>query len=197
MNRIAVRSSFIVLRSSFPLLSSPAMWQYTPRVAIIRGLRTPFAKSGTVYARLTALDLGKMAVSELIERSGIDPKTVQELVFGNVIPSVKAPNIAREIVLGTGLPRKIPGYTVGKACASANQAIADGANMIHRGYADTVIAGGAESLSDVPILFSRNMTEAFMGASKAKGIGGKLGAFKKVRPKDLAPDTPAIAESTI
>src|SRR6266550_2148144 len=166
------------------------------RVAIIRGLRTPFAKSGTVYARLTALDLGKMAVSELIERSGIDPKTVQEVVFGNVIPSVKAPNIAREIVLGTGLPRKIPGYTVGKACASANQAIADGANMIHRGYADTVIAGGAESLSDVPILFSRNMTEAFMGASKAKGIGGKLGAFKKVRPKDLAPDTPAIAEST-
>jgi acetyl-CoA acyltransferase len=166
------------------------------RVAIVRGLRTPFAKSGTVYARLTALDLGKMAVSELIERSGIDPNTVQEVVFGNVIPSVKAPNIAREIVLGTGLPRKIPGYTVGKACASANQAIADGANMIYRGYADTVIAGGAESLSDVPILFSRKMTEAFMGASKAKGIGGKLGAFKKVRPRDLAPDAPAIAEST-
>src|SRR5438270_372129 len=94
------------------------------RVAIIRGLRTPFAKSGTHYARLTALDLGKMAVAELIERSGIDPKSVQEVVFGNVIPSVKAPNIAREIILGTGLPRKIPGYTVGKACASANQAIA-------------------------------------------------------------------------
>ena len=166
------------------------------RVAIVRGLRTPFAKSGTHYARLTALDLGKMAVSELIERSGIDPKTVQEVVFGNVIPSVKAPNIAREIVLGTGLPRSIPGFTIGKACASANQAIATASDMIARGYADTVIAGGAESLSDIPILFSRKMTEAFMGASKARNVVGKLGAFKKIRPKDLAPDAPAIAEST-
>ncbi len=166
------------------------------RVAIIRGLRTPFAKSGTHYARLTALDLGKLVVSELVERSGIDPKNVQEVVFGNVIPSVKAPNIAREIILGTGLPRKIPGYTVGKACASANQAIAAASDMIFRGYADTVIAGGAESLSDVPILFSRNMSEAFTGAAKAKSMAAKLGAFSKVRPKDLVPDAPAIAEST-
>src|SRR6266542_2424782 len=166
------------------------------RVAIIRGLRTPFAKSGTHYARLTALDLGKLVVSELVERSGIDPKSVQEVIFGNVIPSVKAPNIAREIILGTGLPRKIPGYTVGKACASANQAIAAASDMIFRGYADTVIAGGAESLSDVPILFSRNMSEAFTGAAKAKSMAAKLGAFSKVRPKDLVPDAPAIAEST-
>src|SRR5712664_169425 len=104
------------------------MWQYTPRVAVVRGLRTPFAKSGTHYAHLSALDLGKLVVAELIQRSGIDPKEVQELVFGNVIPSVKAPNITREIVLGTGLPPRIPGYTVGKACASANQAIANAAD---------------------------------------------------------------------
>ncbi len=172
------------------------MWQYSPRVAVVRGLRTPFAKSGTSYARLTALDLGKLVVTELIERSGIDPNEVQELVFGNVIPSVKAPNIAREIVLGTGLPKKIPAYTVGKACTSSNQAITAGADMIMRGYADTVIAGGAESLSDIPILFSRNMSEAFVGASKAKNAMARVGAFRKVRPKDLLPDAPAIAEST-
>src|SRR6266550_2390578 len=166
------------------------------RVAIIRGLRTPFAKSGTVYARLTALDLGKMAVAELIERSGINPSTVQEVVFGNVIPSVKAPNIAREIVLGTGLPRKIPGYTVGKACASANQAIASGSDLISRGYADIVIAGGSESLSDIPILFSKNFSDALVNSSKQKSVGGKLSAFRKIRPRDLAPDAPAIAEST-
>src|SRR6266849_6624371 len=166
------------------------------RVAIVRGLRTPFAKSGTSFARLSALDLGKMAVTELIERSGIDPATVQEVVFGNVIPSVKAPNIAREIVLGTGLPRKIPGYTVGKACASANQAIASASDLITRGYADIVIAGGAESLSDIPILFSKNFSDALVTASKQKSVGGKLGAFRRIRPKDLAPDAPAIAEST-
>ncbi len=172
------------------------MSQPNQRVAIIRGVRTPFAKSGTLYARLTALDLGKFAVTELIERSGIDPKEVQEVVYGNVIPSVKAPNIAREIVLGTGLPRSIPGYTVGKACASANQAITAASDMIFRGYADTVVAGGAESLSDVPVLFSRNMVDAFMRANKAKSALARVGAFKSVRLKDLAPDTPAIAEST-
>jgi len=168
----------------------------SPRIAIIRGLRTPFAKSGTHYAHLSALDLGKIVVTELVERTGIDPSEVNEVVFGNVIPSVKAPNIAREIILGTGLPRKIPGYTVSKACASSNQAIADAAEMIYRGYADTVIAGGAESLSDIPILFSKNFSEALVSASKQKSVGGKLGAFRKIRPKDLAPDAPAIAEST-
>jgi acetyl-CoA acyltransferase len=171
-------------------------WQYSPRVAVVRGLRTPFAKSGTHFARLSALDLGKLAVTELVQRAGIDPSLVQEVVFGNVIPSVKAPNIAREIVLGTGLPRKVPGYTVGKACASANQAITAASDMIARGYADVVVAGGAESLSDVPILFSKNFSEALVGASKAKSLGGKLGQFRKLKLKDFAPDAPAIAEST-
>ncbi len=172
------------------------MWQYTPRVAIIRGLRTPFAKSGSNYARLSALDLGKIVVAELVERSGIDPKEVQELVFGNVIPSVKAPNIAREIVLGTGLPRSIPGYTVSKACASSNQAISSAADLIFRRYADIVIAGGSESLSDIPILFGKKFADALVSASKKKSLGGKLGVFSKIRPRDLAPDAPALAEST-
>jgi acetyl-CoA acyltransferase len=171
-------------------------WQYSPRVAVIAGLRTPFAKSGTHYGHLSALDLGKIVVTELLQRSGIDPNEVQELVFGNVIPSVKAPNIAREIVLGTGLPRRIPAYSVSKACASANQAITSGSDMIARGYADTVIAGGAESLSDVPILFSKKFADALVSASKQKSLSGKLAAFSKIRPKDLAPDAPAIAESS-
>jgi acetyl-CoA acyltransferase len=171
-------------------------WQYTPRVAVVSGLRTPFAKSGTHYGHLSALDLGKLVVVELLQRSGVNPADVQEVVFGNVIPSVKAPNIAREIILGTGLPRKVPGYTVGKACASANQAITAASDMITRGYADIVVAGGAESLSDVPILFSKKFSEALVAASKQKSLGGKLGVFSKIRPKDLAPDAPAIAEST-
>lgn len=171
-------------------------WQYSPRVAVVAGLRTPFAKSGTHYAHLSALDLGKIVVSELVQRTGIDPNEVQELVFGNVIPSVKAPNIAREIVLGTGLPRRIPAYSVSKACASANQAITSASDMIARGYADVVIAGGAESLSDVPILFSKKFADALVSASKQKSLSGKLAAFSKIRPKDLAPDAPAIAESS-
>ena len=171
-------------------------WQYSPRVAVVRGLRTPFAKSGTHYGHLSALDLGKIVVAELVQRSGLDPNEIQEIVFGNVIPSVKAPNIAREIVLGTGLPRKIPGFSVSMACASANQSITAASDIIARGYADTIIAGGSESLSDIPILFSKKFSDALLTASKQKSVGGKLGAFSKIRPKDLAPDAPAIAEST-
>ncbi len=172
------------------------MSQPTSRVAIIRGLRTPFAKSGTHYAQLSALDLGKMVVAELVSRSGIDPASIQELMFGNVIPSVKAPNIAREVILGTGLPRKIPGYTIGMACASANQAITSAADLIFRGYADTVVAGGSESLSDIPILFSKRFADTLVTASKQKSLGGKLATFSRIRPRDLAPEGPALAEST-
>jgi acetyl-CoA acyltransferase len=164
------------------------------RVAIVRGLRTPFAKSSTTYAKLDALELGKVVVSELLQRAEIDPKSVQEIVFGTVIPMVKAANITREIVLGTGLPPSIPGYTVSRACASSNTALTTGADMIHRGYADTVVVGGAESLSTVPILFSRKFSDILVAASKAKTLGARLALFSKLRPKDLAPDPPAIAE---
>jgi len=170
-------------------------WQYNPRVAIVRGLRTPFAKAGTTYAKLDALELGKIVVSELLQRSEIDPKEVNEVIYGAVIPSVKAANIAREIVLGAGLPRSIPGFTVSRACASSNTALTSGADLIARGYADTVIVGGAESLSTVPILFSRRFAEVLVAASKQKTMGGKLGMFRKLRLKDLAPDAPALAES--
>jgi acetyl-CoA acyltransferase len=166
------------------------------RVAIIRGLRTPFAKAGTLYSRLDALELGKLVVMELIQRAGIDAADIDAVVFGTVIPSVKASNIAREIILGTGLPRSIPAHTVSQACASANQAISSAADRIHRGYAQVVIAGGAESLSNVPILFSRKFAEALMAANREKTLPGKLAAFTRLRPADLAPDAPAIAEST-
>ncbi len=167
-----------------------------PRVAIVRGLRTPFAKAGTVYRNLDALDLGRIVVAELIQRSGIDAKTIDEVIYGTVIPSVKAANIAREIVLGTGIPRSVSSHTVTRACASSNQAITNGADLIYRGYAHTVVAGGAESLSTVPILFSRKFADILVAASKAKTMGAKLALFSRLRPKDLAPDAPAIAESS-
>ncbi|HEY0592044.1 MAG TPA: acetyl-CoA C-acyltransferase, partial [Thermoanaerobaculia bacterium] len=109
---------------------------------------------------------------------------------------VKAANIAREIVLGTGIPRSVSSHTVTRACASSNQAITSGADLIFRGYANTVIAGGAESLSTVPILFSRRFADILVAASKAKTVGQKIALFSRLRPKDLAPDAPAIAESS-
>ncbi|MES2178051.1 MAG: acetyl-CoA C-acyltransferase FadI [Gemmatimonadota bacterium] len=164
------------------------------RVAIVAGLRTPFARSGTTLKGLSAIDLGKRCVAELIQRTEIDPELVEALIYGTVVQSVLAPNIAREISLLPMLPRGVQAFTVGRACASANQAITDAADQIALGHHDVVIAGGAESLSNVPILHSRGMSDALVAASKAKTFGGRVRALAAVRPRDLVPITPAIAE---
>ena len=164
------------------------------RVAIVAGVRTPFAKAGTALKSISAIDLGKLCVAELLQRTNLDGKEVEALVFGTVIPSVVAPNIAREVSLLPQLPKGVQAFTVGRACASANQAITDAADQITLGHLDVAIAGGAESLSNIPILHSQGFAEALVLASKAKTLGGRIKALARIRPKDLVPITPAIAE---
>jgi acetyl-CoA acyltransferase len=164
------------------------------RAAIVAGCRTPFARSGTVYRDLTAVDLATAATRELLERSEVDPHAIEMVVMGQVVPSVKAPNLGREVALRTGLPKSVPAHTVNRACASANEAIAEVASAILLGQAEAGIAGGAESLSDVPILHSRRMARALVEAQKARSLGARLSAFTRLRPRDLVPDAPAIAE---
>jgi acetyl-CoA acyltransferase len=166
------------------------------RVAIVEGCRTPFAKSGTAFRDLSSVELGKVAVRELIARTDLDPAEVDHVIYGTVVQSVQEPNIAREVTLGAGIPPSVPSFTVGRACASSNQAITSGAEHILVGNADVVIAGGAESLTDVPILFSTEMRNALVRASKARSLPERIQAFRAIRPKHLAPITPAIAEPT-
>ena len=166
------------------------------RVAIVAGLRTPFARAGTTMRASTAEDLGRAVVSELVARTGIDGTMVDVLVFGTVVPNVLAPNIAREVALSPALSKGVQAYTVSRACASANQAITDAADQIALGHADIAIAGGAESLSNIPILHSRGFSDALVAASKAKTFGARVGALARIRPRDLIPITPAIAEQT-
>lgn len=137
------------------------------RVAIISGLRTPFARSGTIYRDLTPLDLGKIAVTELVNRTEIDPADVGALVFGNVMPSVGTPNIARDVALGSGIPDRVPAFTVSSSCASSVQAFTNAVDSILSGAADAVIAGGAECISDSSYLFSAGRRHA--GPEPARG----------------------------
>lgn len=164
------------------------------RAAIVAGCRTPFSRAGTAFRDLTAVDLARVCVRELVERSEIVPSWVGTVVLGQVVPSVKAPNLAREAMLGAGLPPSVPAHTVNRACASANQAVADVATEILAGRVEAGIAGGAECLSDVPILHSRRMARILVEARRAKSLRGRLGALVGVRPRDLVPDAPAIAE---
>jgi len=164
------------------------------RVAIVAGVRTPFAKAGTALKSLSAIDLGKLCVAELLQRTNLDGKEVEGLVFGTVIPSILAPNIAREVSLLPVFPKGVQAFSVSRACASANQAITDAADQIALGQMDVAIAGGSESLSNIPILHSQGFAETLVQASKAKSLPARIKTLMRLRPKDLVPITPAIAE---
>jgi len=165
------------------------------KTAIVAGCRTPFLRSGTDFANLSAIELGKAAVREALARSGLRADRVDHLVYGTVVHDTQAPNIAREVGLAT-LPKSVPASTVSRACTSANQAIADACAMIEVGHADVVVAGGAESLSRIPITVSETLSKALVEASKGKTLGARLAPFKRIRPKHLVPVAPAIAEPT-
>jgi acetyl-CoA acyltransferase len=164
------------------------------RVAIVAGVRTPFLKSGTAFRDVTAVALARHAARELLFRSEVDGREVDEVIFSQVVPSVLAPNVAREVSLLPQLLPSVPAYTLNRACASSAQAINNAADQIRLGNADVILAGGVESLSDLPIMHSRGFSRALVDASKAKSLGGRVASFGRVRPRDLVPVAPAIAE---
>src|SRR5438552_619609 len=164
------------------------------RVAIVAGYRTPFCKSGTALKEARAVDLARAVARELFERTQLDGGDVDEVIFGQVVPSALVPNVAREVSLLPQFPKEIPAYSLNRACASAAQAVSAAHDQIALGNADVVIAGGVESLSDIPILASRRLADILVEANKAKTLGARLRAFSHIRARDLVPVSPAIAE---
>ena len=165
-----------------------------PRVAIVAGCRTPFSNAGTVLKDKSAVDLARHAVVELIHRANLDGKVVNEFFFGQVLASPLVPNLAREVSLLPQFPKNLPAASVNRACASANQAIVLGHDQIVLGHAEVVIAGGAESLSDVPVLHSRHLSQLLVRMSLAKSVVERAKLIGAIEPRDVVPVTPAIAE---
>lgn len=164
------------------------------RVAIVDGVRTPFAKAGRELRHLTTLELAQAVVTELLARSGVDGGAVDRVVFGSVVQDVAAPNIAREVVLACDMPDSVDAYSVTRACATSTQTFIDGAYAVLHGEAEVVITGGADSLSKPPVLFSDEFVEVMMSAQAADDPVARVKALARLRPKDLAPRPPAIAE---
>jgi len=166
------------------------------KVVVIDGTRTPFLKSGTDYMDLLSYQLGQYAISGLLKKTGIDPKSIDRVILGTVISNVKTSNVAREAALTAGIPYTTPCSTVSQACISANQAISSGVEQIIAGQADIVIAGGTDCTSDAPILFNKPMRKKLFNAQKLKGFGDTMKFIFSLRLKDFVPDAPAIAEYT-
>src|SRR2546426_597410 len=125
---------------------------------------------------------------------GVSRADVNAVIFGQVVPSALVPNVAREVSLLPQFPKEIPAYSLNRACASSGQAVANAYDEIMLGDAEVVLAGGVESLSDIPILASRRLADILVEASKAKSLGARLRTLSRIRPRDLVPVSPAIAE---
>ncbi len=164
------------------------------RIAIVAGLRTPFAKIATYFHGVPAVDLGQMVVNELLVRNNLDPELVDQVVYGQVVQMPEAPNIAREIVLGTGMSIKTDAYSVSRACATSFQSTVNIAESMMAGTVDVGVAGGADSTSVSPVGVSKKLGRALVDLQKAKTLGQRWGIVKRLGLRDLLPVPPAVAE---
>ncbi|MDO8562771.1 MAG: acetyl-CoA C-acyltransferase [Candidatus Limnocylindria bacterium] len=163
---------------------------------ILGGCRTPFVKAGTELAGLDVLELAKAATVEALARTEVASEDVGEVIWGNVTRPVAYHNLARELALALSLPPTAPAFTVGMACASACVAITSAADHVANGTADLVIAGGSESLSNVPLEVGRKLARALIRAAQAKTLPARLSSFAGIRPGDLAPVASGIRETS-
>ncbi|HTJ45324.1 MAG TPA: acetyl-CoA C-acyltransferase FadI [Kofleriaceae bacterium] len=165
------------------------------RVALVAGLRTPFARQASTLRHASALDLGAAVVKELVARTGTT-NAIERVVFGQVLPSLRALNIAREAVLDAGLRPDVDAYSVARACATGYQAAADVVHAIRAGDIEIGIAGGADSASDIPIAVSKPLAAALVANDRARSIADRVRAFKHLSPRDLLPEPPTLVERT-
>ena len=157
------------------------------RLVIVDGVRTPFSKMGTDLAHLGADELGRIAVSALLAKTGIDPAIIDEVIFGCVAQPADAANVARVISLRAGIPEHVPAITVHRNCASGCEAITQAQEKMAAGRGSIFVVGGTESMSQVPLLYNSSAAQKFTKLARAKSLWQKLGAFAAFRPSDFQP----------
>jgi acetyl-CoA acetyltransferase family protein len=164
------------------------------RVAIVGGVRTPFVKAAGVFSALSALDLGKHVVVSCVERLGLDPSLIDDLYFGTVLLDPRIPNLAREIVLRSGLPKTINGHFVANNCITGLVAAQVASEAISQGRIRCALAGGSESMSQPTLTFPRQAEQFFFSLAKSRKLGDKLRMAKRFRPGFVLPQAPSPKE---
>lgn len=166
-------------------------------LVLVEGVRTPFLVSGTDFKDLMAHDLARTALMELMRRTSVPADLIGHIILGTVIQEVRTSNVAREAALGAGLPDHIPAHTVTQACISSNQCITTGLGLLASGYCDAVIAGGVDTMSDVPIRHGRRMRRLMLAMSRAKSLQQRVPLIAQMlNPKNWQPEMPSVSEFT-
>lgn len=161
-------------------------------LVVVAGVRTPFCKAGTALAELGADELGRLAVSALLTRTGIDPALVDEVIFGCVCQPADAVNVARVIGLRAGIPEAVPAMTVHRNCASGFEAVTTAAERMRAGRGSVFIVGGTESMSQVPLFLKHATAQKLVGFQRARSLREKVAALAKLKPSDLVPESGLI-----
>ena len=166
------------------------------KIVLVDGCRTPFLKSETEFLNTMTYELGQLAIKGLINKTGIDPNLIDSVIMGCVISTLKTSNLAREAALTAGIPYSTPCHTVSQACISANRAIASAIGEISTGQSSIVIAGGADSGSETPIGYKKQMRTKLMKGTKIRSTSQMIKYVLGFKLKDFLPEVPAIAEYT-
>lgn len=164
------------------------------KVAIVGGVRTPFVKALGAFSSFSSLDLGKHVVLSCVERLRIDPTLIEELYFGSVLLDPRYPNLAREIVLRSGLPKAISAHFVSNNCITGLVAAGCAAEAISSGRIRGAIVGGSESMSCPTLTLPRRGERFFIELNSAKGWRDRLKVALKFRPNFIAPQAPSPKE---
>jgi len=167
-------------------MSSTSAW-------ILSGVRTPFAKAGGPFRNTPVYELGRVAVAELLARQDLDPGRLDHVGLGNCAQPAEAANAARVTALRAGVPERVPGVTVHRNCASGMEAVSDAAYRIAAGEARVVLAGGMESMSQIPLFYTQEYGVWLEGLMRAKTPLQRLGSLARFRPRYLTPRI-ALAE---
>jgi acetyl-CoA C-acetyltransferase len=168
----------------------------SPRpVAIVGGMRVPFARSGTAYARLGNQDMLTAAMKALVEKYALRGERVGEVAAGAVIKHSRDWNLAREATLACGLAPGTPAYDVQRACGTSLTATVQLAHRIAAGEIDSAIAGGADTVSDVPVAYGRVLQGIVLQSARGRSVGERFAPWLRLRPKHLKPSVPGVAEA--
>ena len=159
----------------------------TSRLVIVDGVRTPFCKMGTDLAALSADELGRIATQALLTRTGLDPALIDEVIFGCVGQPADAANVARVIALRAGIPEHVPAITVHRNCASGLESLTQAYEKMTAGRGSIFLVGGAESMSNYPLLYTKTAAEKLAKLSRAKSFVEKVSALTAFRPADFKP----------
>jgi acetyl-CoA C-acetyltransferase len=164
------------------------------RVAIIGGVRIPFARGNGAYASVGNQEMLTTVLRGLAERNGLLGQRLDEVAAGAVMKHSSQWNLTRESVLGSGLAAETPGLDVQRACGTSLEAAILMGNKIALGQIDCAIAAGVDTVSDPPVVFPRGFQQLLLNSYRGKSAGGRIAPWLKVRPKHFRPVLPGIAE---